>query len=60
MLAMAKPYHTVLHELYGEHHRNVYHDKKKCPAGKQIKPKHRRPGKDNRDRCKLCIERDKA
>ena len=57
---MAKPYHTVLYELYGEHHRNVYHDKKKCPAGKRIKPKHRRKGADHRERCKQCIDRDKS
>jgi hypothetical protein len=57
---MAKPYHTVFYELYPEEHRrNVYHDKKKCPAGERIKKEHRRSGKDGRDRCDLCKERDK-
>jgi hypothetical protein len=48
------PYHNILPEYGGE--RDVYHDHGGCPAGRRIKPEHRRAGTDNRPRCKECID----
>ena len=47
------PYHTVVPEYGGE--RDVYHDHNDCPAGRRIKPEHRRAGTGGHPRCKDCI-----
>jgi hypothetical protein len=54
-VAPIPPYHTDSPE-YPPTHRTVYHDRDNCPYGKDIKQVHRKPGTDNRDRCKECAK----
>ncbi|TWB89451.1 hypothetical protein FBZ93_116170 [Bradyrhizobium macuxiense] len=51
------PYHTDSPE-YPPSHRNVYHDRDNCPAGKTIKQAHRKAGKAERPRCNDCKKLD--
>jgi len=53
-MAKVSPYHTDSPE-YPPSHRNVYHDHDDCPAGKEIKPQHRKAGTAGRPRCDDCI-----
>lgn len=52
-MAKVHPYHTEIPEYQGE--RDVYHDHDDCPAGRRIRPWHRRAGTANRPKCKDCI-----
>lgn len=51
-MAKVLPYHTSQPEYGGE--RNVYHDQSECPAGKRIKPWHKRSGTAGRPKCDDC------
>ena len=55
-MAKVAPYHTNSPE-YPPEHREVYHDKDTCPAGKRIKSEHREQGTGNKKHCLQC---DKA
>jgi hypothetical protein len=54
-MAKVDAYHTDSEEYS---HRDVYHDHDDCKDGKQIQAKHRKAGKGNRPRCKVCIGLD--
>jgi hypothetical protein len=56
-MARESPYHTSSPE-YPPQHREVYHDKDACPAGKQIKPEHRERGNGNKKHCHACYKVD--
>jgi hypothetical protein len=51
-MAKVAAYHTSVPEYGGE--RDVYHDHSDCPAGRRIKPEHRKPGTAGRPKCKDC------
>ena len=51
-MAKVLPYHTIIPENGGE--RDVYHDRSECPAGRRIKPGHRRGGMAGRPKCDDC------
>jgi hypothetical protein len=53
-MAKVHPYHTTNKESPPEH-RNVYHDHDDCKYGKQILPKDKASGTDNRKKCDECI-----
>lgn len=47
------PYYSI-----SEEEREVYHDHSNCPDGERILPRNKRPGMDNRPRCKECKKLD--
>ena len=53
-MSKVAPYHTDSLE-YPPTHRNVYHDRDDCPAGRHIKPWHKKAGTASRPRCDDCI-----
>ena len=48
-MAKVAPFHSKL-----DSDPKVYHDDDKCSEGNNIDPGNRRPGTDNRPRCKNC------
>ncbi len=40
-MAKVAPYHTTTNEDFPPEHRDVYHDRDDCKAGKKIKPEHK-------------------
>ena len=57
-MAKVASYHTTTNEDFPPSHRDVYHDRDDCPAGKRIKPEHRRLGTAGRPRCEDCQKLD--
>jgi len=49
-MSKVPPFHSSIPQ-----YRNVYHDDNKCPEGKKIRARNRRPGTDERPRCSHCM-----
>jgi hypothetical protein len=51
---MADPTYHTNSKQYPPEHRNVHHNNKDCPSGRQIQREHRLSGTGGKPLCKRC------